>query len=59
LRVQHDRARHGRFEDNAPVDAELAAEEVGAGSKDHVADGCVGECTGQLGDGVHCRDPRR
>jgi len=57
--VQHDRACQCRLDDDAPGDAELAAQEVGAGIKDHVADRCVGECTGQLGDGVHRRDPRR
>ena len=57
--IQHNRACQRRLDDNAPGDAELAAEEVGAGIKDHVADGGVGECTGQVGDGVHRRDSRR
>jgi hypothetical protein len=58
-RAQHNRACHRRLDDDAPGDAELAAEEVGAGSKDHVANGCVGECTGQAGDGAHQRGPHR
>ena len=57
--IQHDRACHHRLDDDAPGDAELASEEVGAGSKDHVANGCVGECTGQVGDGAHQRGPQR
>ena len=57
--IQHNRACQRRLDDDAPGDAELAAEEVRAGSKDHVANSCVGECTGQVGDGVHRRDPRR
>ena len=46
LCIQHDRACHRRLEDDAPGDAELGAEVVGAGGKDNVADGCVGECSG-------------
>jgi hypothetical protein len=53
LCVQDDRACHRRFEDNAPGDAELCAEVVGAGGKDNTGDGCVGECTGQAGAGAH------
>ena len=53
LCIQHDRACHRRLEDDAPGDAELGAEYVGAGGKDDVADGCVGECTGQAGAGAH------
>ena len=57
--IQRDQARHGRFEDDAPGDAELGVEYVRAGGKDDAADGGVGECTGQ-GDGVaHHRGPRR
>ncbi len=51
--IQHDRACHRRLEDDAPVDAELGAEVVGAGGKDNVAEDCVGECTGQAGSGAH------
>ncbi len=53
--IQHDRARHGRLKDDAPGDAELGDEVVGAGGKDDVADGGVGECTGQVGAGAHHR----
>ena len=56
---EHHRAFYFRLDDDAPGDTERAAEEVGAGSKDHVADGCVGECTGQAGDGAHHFDPGR
>ncbi len=59
LCVQGDRGSRRRLNDDAPGDAELSAEEVGARSKDHVANGCVGECTGQAGDGAHRRDPWR
>ena len=59
LCVQHDRACHRRLEDDAPGDAELGAEVVGAGGKDDAADGGVGECTGQAGGGAHRRGPRR
>jgi len=55
LRVQHDRACHGRLDDHAPGDSELGAEVVGAGGKDNVADGWAGECTGQAGAASHCR----
>ena len=51
--VQGDRGSRRRLEDEAPSDAELGGEEVGAGGKDDVADGGVGECTGQAGDGAH------
>ena len=47
--VQHDRAWHRRLKDDAPGDGKLGAEVVGAGGKDYVADGGVGECTGQAG----------
>ena len=57
--IQQDRACQRRLDDDAPGDAELAVEEVGAGGKDHVANGYVGESTGQVGDGVHRRHPRR
>jgi hypothetical protein len=54
LCIQHDRARHRRLDDNAPGDAELGVEEVGAGVKDNAAnDGCVGECTDQARAGAH------
>ncbi len=42
-----------RLDDDAPGDAELGVEEVGAGGKDYAADGCVGECTGQVRAGAH------
>jgi hypothetical protein len=51
--IQPDRASHHRLKDNTPGDAELSGEVVGAGSKDDAADGCVGECTDQVGDGAH------
>ena len=51
--MQHDRAWYRRLKDDAPSDAELGAEVVGAGGKDNVADGGVGECTGQAGAGAH------
>ncbi|KOO24792.1 hypothetical protein Ctob_008507, partial [Chrysochromulina tobinii] len=53
LCIQHDRACHRRLDDDAPGDAELGGEVIGAGSKDDAADGGVGECTGQVGDGAH------
>jgi len=53
LCIQHDRASHRRLEDDAPSDAELGVEEVRAGGKDNVADGCVGECTLQFGGIAH------
>ncbi len=53
LCIQHNRARHGRFEDDAPGDVELGAEYVRAGGKDNVADGGVGECTEQARAGTH------
>ena len=51
--IEHDRACHRRLDDDAPGDAELGAEDVGAGGKDNVADACVGKCTGQVGDGAY------
>ena len=53
LRIQHDRACHRSLDDDAPGDAELGAEVVGAGGKDNVADGCVGECNVQAVDSAH------
>ena len=47
--MQHDQAWHRRLKDDAPGDSELCAQVVGAGGKDDVADGGVGECTGQAG----------
>ena len=41
--MQHDRACHRCLDDDAPGDAELDAEVVGAGGKDNAADGGVGE----------------
>ena len=41
------------LKDDAPGDAELGVEYVGAGGKDYAADGGIGECTGQAGDGAH------
>ena len=55
MSIQHDRACHCRLEDDAPGDVELGGEVVGARGKDNVADGGVGECTGQAGDGAHHR----
>ena len=43
LCIQHDRACHRRLDYDAPGDAELGAEVVGAGGKDNAADGGVGE----------------
>ena len=57
--IQHDRGSHRRLEDDAPGDAELGAQGVGAGGKDDAADGCVGKCTGQAGAVAHRRGPRR
>ncbi len=57
--IQYDRARHGRLEDDAPVDVELGCEVVRAGGQDYAADCCVGECPEQAGDGAHRRDPRQ
>jgi len=57
--IQHDRAFHRRLDDEAPGDAELAVEEVGARSKDHMADGCIGKCTVQASDGAHRHDRSR
>ena len=51
--IQNDRACHGRLEDDAPGDAELGAEYVGAWGKDNAADGCVGERTEQARAGAH------
>ncbi len=59
LCIQYDRARHGRLEDDAPVDVELGAEHVRAGGQDNAGDGCVGECTEQAGNGSHRHDPRQ
>ena len=53
LCVQGDCGSRRRLEDDAPGDAELGGEVVGAGGKDDAADGGVGECTGQVGDGAH------
>ncbi len=53
LCVQDDRACRRRLEDDAPGDAELSAEVVGAGGKDDAADGGVGECAGQASAGAH------
>jgi hypothetical protein len=53
LCVQHDRAWHRRLKDDAPGDAELGDEVVRAGGKKNVADGGVGECTGQAGAGAY------
>jgi hypothetical protein len=53
LRIQHDRACHHCLEDDAPSDAELGNEVVGAGGQDNVGDGGVGECTGQAGNSAH------
>jgi hypothetical protein len=53
LCIQHDRACHRRLEDDAPGDAELGDEVVRARGKDDVADGGVGESTGQAGAGAH------
>ena len=51
--VQDDRGSRRRLEDDAPGDAELGAEVVGAGGKDDAAGGGVGECAGQAGGGAH------
>ena len=53
LCIQHDRACHRRLEDDAPGDAELGAEGVGAGGEENAVDSSVGECTGQAGAGTH------
>jgi hypothetical protein len=53
LCIQHDRACHRRLEDDAPDDAELSAECVGAGGEENAVDVSVGECTGQAKDGAH------
>ena len=53
--VQDDRSSHRRLEDDAPGDAELGGEVVGAGGKDDAADGGVGECTGQACAVAHLR----
>ena len=53
MRIQHDRACHHCLEDDAPSDAELGNEVVGAGAQDNVGDGGVGECTGQAGNSAH------
>ena len=55
LCVQGDRGSRRCLEDDAPGDAELGAEVVGAGGKDNAADGGVGECTGQASAGAHRR----
>ena len=59
LCIQHDRGSHRRLEDDAPGDAELGADGVGAGGEDNAAKGCVGECTGQAGDSAHHHGWRR
>ena len=51
--VQDDRAGHRRLKDDAPGDAELGDEVVGAGGEDDAADGCVGECICQAGAGAY------
>ena len=53
LCVQGDRGSRRRLKDDAPGDAELGVEVVGAGGKDDAADGGIGECTGQASDGAH------
>ncbi len=53
LCVQDDRGSRCGLEGDAPGDAERGSEVVGAGGKDDAADGGVGECTGQVGDGAH------
>ena len=53
LCVQDNQACHRRLEDDAPGDPELGCEVVGAGGKDDVGDGGVGECSEQAGDGAH------
>ena len=40
--IQHDRACRRRLEDDAPGDAELGGEVVGAGGQDDVGDGGAG-----------------
>ncbi|KOO53803.1 hypothetical protein Ctob_016589 [Chrysochromulina tobinii] len=58
LCIQHDRACRRRLEDDAPGDAELGAEGVGAGGKDDVADVGVGESAGKAGAVAHHRGRR-
>ena len=53
LCIQHDRACHGRLEDDAPSDSELGTKYVRAGGKDDVADACVGESTEQARADAH------
>jgi hypothetical protein len=53
LCVQGDCGSRRRLKDDAPGDAELGEEVVGAGGKDDAADGGVGECTGQASAGAH------
>jgi hypothetical protein len=53
LCIQDDGACHCRLKDEAPGDAELGGEVVGAGGEDNAVDGCVGECAEQAGAGAH------
>ena len=51
--VQGNVGSRRRLEDDAPRDAELRKEVIGAGGKDDAADGGVGECAGQAGNSAH------
>ncbi len=51
--VQGDCGSRRRLKDDAPGDAELGDEVVRARCNDDVADGGVGECTGQARNGAH------
>ena len=51
--VQDDCGSFRGLDIDAPGYAELGAVVVGAGGKDNAADGGVGKCTGQAGNGVH------
>ena len=51
--MQHDRGSRRCLEDDAPGDAELDAEVVGAGGEDNMYNRRVGKCIGQAGDGAH------
>ena len=53
LCFQGDRGSRRRLKDDAPGDAELGGEVVGAGGKDDAAGGGVGDCTGQASAGAH------
>ena len=53
LCVQNYRPWNQRLNRHAPCHDQLGAEVVSAGCKENVADACVGECTGQVGDGAH------